>query len=264
MRLEAVDVRAGYGQCDVLSGVSFALETGEALCLLGPNGVGKSTLFKSLLGFLPLRGGSFLIDGKRVPYQDRKGMAKLIGYVPQSHEPPFPFRVLDVVVMGSLARSGVFSGPSREEFGRAARILDRLGASHLRDCVYTEISGRERQMVLIARALMQEPHFLVMDEPTANLDFGNQMRVLQQVRLLARSGMGIMMTSHVPDHAFFCCSQAAILSPGLSFRVGAVEEVLTEPALREAYGIDVRILRRQEGRWTIKTCVPVPRESSEE
>ena len=118
-------------------------------------------------------------------------------------------------------------------------------------------------MVLIARALMQEPHFLVMDEPTANLDFGNQMRVLQQVRLLARSGMGIMMTSHAPDHAFFCCSRAAILSPGLPFRVGAVEEVLTEPALREAYGIDVRILRRQDGGWTIKTCVPVPWESPE-
>ena len=263
MKLEAVDVHAGYGRRDILGGISFALETGEALCLLGPNGVGKSTLLKSLLGFLPLHQGVFLIDGKEIPYRDRRGMARLIGYVPQSHEPPFPFRVLDVVVMGSIARNRFFSGPSQKEFEQAARVLDLLGISRLRDCVYTEISGGERQMVLIARALMQEPHFLVMDEPTANLDLGNQMRVLQQVRLLVQQGMGVRMTSHVPAHAFLCCSKAAILGAERPFQIGAVEEVLGEAVLSEVYDIDVRILRKQEGKYTIKTCVPVLRDAGE-
>lgn len=260
MKFEAKDIRAGYENLDIVQDVSFSVESGEVLCLLGPNGVGKTTLFKSLLGFLPLHGGVVLIDGQPCDYHDCKKQATLIGYVPQLHEPPFPFRVLDVVVMGGIGQMNIFSGPSKEEYLRAEDILTMLGVDFLANKVYTEVSGGERQMVLIARALMQEPKFLMMDEPTSNLDFGNQMRVLQQVRMLAEKGMGIIMTSHFPDHAFMCCTKAAVMCRDTSFKVGAVEEIITEETLQQAYGIRVKLARvdmAEEKAGMITTCLPM-------
>ena len=163
MILEVRGVCAGYRDVDVVRDVSFQLASGEVLCLLGPNGVGKTTLFKSLLGFIPFAAGGLYVDGKRVDHKNRKETASLLGYVPQVHEPPFPFVVIDVVVMGSIARSDLFSGPSRDAFDEADELLEMMGIAYLRDRVYTEISGGERQMVLIARALMQNPAFLMMD-----------------------------------------------------------------------------------------------------
>lgn len=260
MNFEAKDIRAGYENVDIVKNISFSLDSGEVLCLLGPNGVGKTTLFKSLLGFLPLHGGQVLIDGQPFNYNDCKKQATLIGYVPQLHEPPFPFQVLDVVVMGGIAQMNIFIGPNREEYQKAEDILEMLGVGFLSDKVYTEVSGGERQMVLIARALMQEPKFLMMDEPTSNLDFGNQMRVLQQVRMLAAKGMGIIMTSHFPDHAFMCCTKAAVMCKDTTFKVGSVKETITEEALQKAYGIRVKIANvdmHEEAVETITTCLPM-------
>ncbi len=260
MKFEAKNIRAGYENRDIVREVSFTVESGEVLCLLGPNGVGKTTLFKSLLGFLPLRGGGVLIDGQPCDYHDCKKQATLIGYVPQLHEPPFPFQVLDVVVMGKIGQMNLFSGPGREAYQEANDILARLGVAFLANKVYTEISGGERQMVLIARALMQKPKFLMMDEPTSNLDFGNQMRVLSQVRMLAEAGMGIIMTSHFPDHAFMCCTKAAVMSRDICFKVGAVAEIITEETLQQAYGIRVKIANVaivEEETESITTCLPL-------
>lgn len=260
MRMEAREVRAGYRGRDVVRDVSFTLDSGEVLCLLGPNGVGKTTLFKSLLGFIPLTAGSLTVDGRPVNHRDRKATASLIGYVPQVHEPPFPFVVHDVVVMGFISRADPLSGPPRRAFEEADSLLELLGVGYLRDRVYTEISGGERQMVLIARALMQNPSFLMMDEPTSNLDFGNQMRVLAQVCALARRGVGVIMTSHFPDHAFLCCDKAAVMSRGEPFRVASVDEIVTEGTLERAYGIPVKVAsidvpEHPDGRVT--TCVPL-------
>ena len=241
MILEAREVAAGYNGRDVVGDVSFSLESGEVLCLLGPNGVGKTTLFKALLGFIPLTRGGLFVDGGRVNHADRKRLAALIGYVPQVHEPPFPFSVLDVVVMGSVVRENLFIGPSHRAYRDAEATLERLGVSYLRDKVYTEVSGGERQMVLIARALMQRPAFLMMDEPTSSLDYGNQMRVLSQVRRLSEEGVGVIMTSHFPDHAYLACSKAVVMSRTEPFRVGPVDHIVTEPILAAAYDIKVKI-----------------------
>lgn len=150
MILEARGVCAGYRDVDIVHDVSFGLESGEVLCLLGPNGVGKTTLFKSLLGFIPFSAGGLYVDGHAVDHRRRKETASLIGYVPQVHEPPFPFVVIDVVVMGSIARTDAFAGPGRDAFDEADELLELLGIAYLRNRVYTEISGGERQMVLIA------------------------------------------------------------------------------------------------------------------
>lgn len=260
MILEARGVCAGYRDVGIVHDVSFELESGEVLCLLGPNGVGKTTLFKSLLGFIPFSAGGLYVDGRAVDHRRRKETVLLIGYVPQVHEPPFPFVVIEVVVMGSIARTDAFAGPGRDAFDEADELLELLGIAYLRNRVYTEISGGERQMVLIARALMQNPSFLMMDEPTSSLDFGNQMRVLAQICALAHRGVGIIMTSHFPDHAFLCCDKAAVMSRTSPFRVADVGDIVCEETLEEAYGIPVKVAsldvpEHPDG--TVTTCVPL-------
>lgn len=258
MRLEVKHAVCGYGAREVVKDISFSVESGEILCLLGPNGVGKTTLFKTLLGFLKLKGGEITLDGENVAKWSRQRLAKTVGYVPQAHTPPFPFRVMDVVVMGRTAHMGMFGSPSRKDHDIAEETLERMSISFLKDRIYTELSGGERQMVLIARALTQQPDILIMDEPTSNLDFGNQIRVLEQVNILAKQGLGVIMTSHFPNHAFLCSSKVALLLKNHSFLVGGVDEVITEQNLHSAYGIQVKIasVNDESGR-SIKTCIPL-------
>lgn len=257
MKLAIENAACGYSGTAIVENVSFEIESGAILCLLGPNGVGKTTFFKSVLGFLPLIDGTIEIDGESIRSWSYKRIAQVVGYVPQAHVPPFPFSVLDVVVMGRVAHLGLTASPSRGDVAIAQDIMEQLGIAHLRDRVYTEISGGERQMVLIARALTQNPKILIMDEPTSNLDFGNQIRVLTEIKKLAQRGLAIVMTSHFPDHAFLCSSAVGLFRRGAAFMVGSVEEMITEENLESAYGVNVRILSfRDEKAGQIKSCVP--------
>lgn len=258
MRLEVKDAVCGYGSKKVVEGISLDVQSGEILCLLGPNGVGKTTFFKSILGFLKLLGGEILLDGENIKKLSKKRIARIIGYVPQAHTPPFPFSVLDVVIMGRTAHLGMFSSPSEEDREVAEQALETLGIFYLKDRIYTEISGGERQMVLIARALTQQPEVLIMDEPTSNLDFGNQVRVLDQINKLSKKGLGVIMTSHFPNHVFLCSTKVALMQHNNVFTVGSVDEVVTEENLRSAYGIDVRITTTADEKGnSIKACVPL-------
>ncbi|WP_286723693.1 ABC transporter ATP-binding protein, partial [Pelotomaculum sp. PtaB.Bin117] len=196
MILEIKDASFGYSQKTVLRNISFNVGAGELLCLLGPNGVGKTTLFKSILGFIAIKGGEIILDGQNIKKWSKSRLAKAVGYVPQAHTTPFPYTVLDVVLMGRIAHLGPFSSPSRDDVKIAEESLERLGVSFLKDMTYTEISGGERQMALIARALTQKPQILILDEPTSNLDYGNQVRVLLQIKKLSEEGIGVIMTSH--------------------------------------------------------------------
>jgi len=257
MILKIESAVCGYAGKIVLKGVTLDVSSGEILCLLGPNGVGKTTLFKTILGFLKPYGGRITVDGADISRWSRRAFARVIGYVPQNHTPPFAFSVLDVVMMGRTAHLGKFSAPSKADREIALSELDALGIYHLRDCVYTEISGGERQMVLIARALAQKPRLLVMDEPTSNLDFGNQMLVLGQIKKLALKGIGVIMTTHVPDHAFLCSTRAALLRKD-GFEIGAPEDIVTEENLKAVYGVTVKITSTpaEDGR-PVKACVPM-------
>lgn len=258
MRLDLEDVSCGYGSRVVLRDISFDLRSGEILCLLGPNGVGKTTLFKTILGFLKPMNGEISLDDEDISKWPKRKLAKAIGYVPQAHTPPFPFNVLDVVVMGRTAHMGMFSSPSEEDINIAEEALESLNILFLKDRIYTEISGGERQMVLITRALTQMPEILVMDEPTSNLDFGNQIRVLEQINRLAKSGLGVIMTSHFPDHAFLCSTKVALLQKNNVFITGSVDEVVTEENLKSAYGVNVKISSMvSESGELLKVCVPL-------
>lgn len=258
MIMEIKDIICGYGNRKVVNGISITVESGEILCLLGPNGVGKTTLFKSLLGFLKVKGGKVMIDGQDISKWSRKKLAQFVGYVPQAHNSSFEFKVLDVVVMGRAAYIGAMSSPSKKDIEIAEESLRTLGIYFLKDRVYTEISGGERQMVLLARALTQQPKILIMDEPTSNLDYGNQVRLLQQVNELAKKGLSIIMTTHSPDHAFLCSSKVALLERNNKFKVGSVNDIVTERNLKEAYGVNVSIVKTIGSKGEeISTCVPL-------
>ncbi len=254
---ELNQVTCGYKNKPVLENLSFSVEGGESLCLLGPNGVGKTTLFRSMLGFLKPLAGTIMLDGQDIASWSSRMLAQKIGYVPQNHTPPFAYPVLDVVTMGRLSRISPVASPSAHDVDVAMAGLERLGVAHLADKLYTQISGGERQMVLIARALAQEPEMLVMDEPTASLDYGNQVKVLRQISRLAREGMSIIMTTHFPDHAFLCASKVGLITRDW-VRFGDPDDVVTEQSLGETYGVDVRIVKEHTcDCGTLKGCIPV-------
>jgi iron complex transport system ATP-binding protein len=241
MRLELENLAFGYGDRTIGEGVDLSLREGEIVALLGANGAGKTTLFKTVLGLLAARGGEIRLDGRPLSAWSRRERAMRIAYVPQAHAALFPFTVRDVVLMGRAARLPLFATPGRRDVETAMRMLSGLGMAHLAGRPYTEISGGERQMTLIARALAQEPAILVMDEPTASLDYGNQMRVLSHIRRLTARGLSIVLSTHNPDHAFLIADRVALLHEARLAALGAPEDVLTPRALKQLYDIDVVI-----------------------
>jgi iron complex transport system ATP-binding protein len=254
--LELRDAACGYGKRVVARNISFTAGPGEILSILGANGVGKTTLFKTVLGHLPSLGGAILLNGTDLRAVSGRERARRIGYVPQSHTPPFPFTVRDVAVMGRTAHISLFSAPSAKDARIAEEALEAVGAAHLADRVYTEISGGERQLVLIARALTQRPEILIMDEPTANLDFGNQAKMLALIKELAETGLTIILTTHFPDHAFMCASKVALIKSRDVFLTGSAEEIVTRENLRDVYGIEISVVKIELAGRTATVCVP--------
>lgn len=258
MKLEASHLDFGYGDRRVGSDVSLSVAAGEVLCLLGPNGSGKTTLFKTLLGLLPVQGGQVLVDGTDLRQKERDEVARVLSYVPQAHAAFFPFTVREVVLMGRTAHLGVFSSPSRHDREVAQAAIERMGLGSLADSIYTRISGGERQLALIARALAQDGRVIVMDEPTANLDFGNQVRVMEHVQAVAGAGVGVLLSTHDPDQAFLCADRVAMLHGGSLVRLGVPDEVITAESLKLIYGVEVLVTRvPMAGRGERRVCLPV-------
>jgi len=242
MTLAGRDLTIGYSDRVVGRGLDVALAQGEVLALLGPNGGGKTTLLKTLLGILAPRGGEVAIDGRSLGAISVRERARLIAYVPQVHMPTFAFTVESVVLMGRTAHGNLFSRPSANDRMVTARVLEQFGIAHLAPRPYTMISGGERQLVLLARALAQEPRFVVLDEPTASLDFGNQGKVMREIRALAAAGHGVLFTTHDPNHALRAADRAYLLRAGARIAEGAVGAVLTREWLAELYGAPVETL----------------------
>ena len=259
MKLEVKDECCGYDGISILKNISFTVESGDVFCLLGPNGSGKTTLFRAILGFLKLQGGEILLNGENISNIDRNNFAKIIGYVPQAHTPSFSYKVIDVVLMGRSPHIGRFSSPKRIDIQIAEECLSKLGIEHLRDRIYTEISGGERQLTLIARALAQKPHFLILDEPTSNLDFGNQTMVLKHINRIVKDGMGVIMTTHFPNHAFLCSTKIALIHKDFQFQVGTPAEIITEDNLRKLYNMNIKIvsIKPETSDNEVKCCIPI-------
>jgi iron complex transport system ATP-binding protein len=222
--------------------LGFELPLGEIICILGPNGVGKSTLLRCLAGLDRLAAGGVHVDGRDLDTLSRRAIGQRIGFVPQSDAPIFAFTVREMVEMGRAPHLAWLAAPGAADHDIAAAALERLGIAALASRLYPELSGGERQLVLIARALTQRPRLLILDEPTSHLDFANAMRVLVLVRGLADEGLAVVMTSHDPDHAFFIAEQTLLLTRNAPPLVGMTRAILTEAHLSATYGHPVRMI----------------------
>jgi iron complex transport system ATP-binding protein len=239
MILEGRQLTIGYPDRVVGAGLNVKVGKGEVLALLGPNGGGKTTLLKTLLGLLAPKAGEVRLDGAALSSRSVRERARLIAYVPQTHVATFAFSVETVVLMGRTAHGDLFSRPTSKDRMVAAAMLDRLGIAQLAQRPYTMISGGERQLALLARALAQEPQFIVLDEPTASLDFGNQGKLIREIRSLAASGHGVLFTTHDPNHAMRAADRAYLLRDGAKIAEGAVGAVLNREQLMALYDAPV-------------------------
>jgi len=241
MTLEIRDLSFGYGARVVGSGVDFVLPRGQVLAVLGGNGCGKTTLFRTILGLLAPLEGFIAFEGRDLTRMTPPARAKLFAYVPQQQATAFAFTVTDAVLMGRAANIGWFAQPAPTDRALAAEALERVGIARLAGRPMTEISGGERQLALIARALAQGADVLVLDEPTANLDYGNKLRVLQEVERLRGEGRTILLSTHDPDHALAHADRALLLANGRMLAMAAVRDALTDETLTALYGVPVRV-----------------------
>lgn len=261
--LTVENISFGYSPGEwVFTNLSFSVSEGDTVCLLGPNGAGKTSLLRCLLGISQIQSGHIKFRGKALCQFDAKDMAKLMAYVPQASTHYFSYRVIDIVVMGRAPYIKYSHVPEEADLNIALEAIERVGIPHLANKPINEISGGERQLALIARALTQQSRLLILDEPTANLDYGNQTRVLDILRRLARQGYTVIMTSHFPNHAFMVCNKVLLLSEGKIARYGSPEEIITDEYMSQLYGIFVKVTTtsiNDESGYPIKVCIPLLR-----
>jgi iron complex transport system ATP-binding protein len=247
-RLEGRGLQFAYRKRMVLQGVDIAIGAGEVVSLLGANGAGKSTLLKLLLGFLPPAEGAVLLNGEPLSSLSRRQIGRRLAYVPQVHVTPFPYTVREVVTLGRLPGNGVFRAPSASDREAVDEVLERLRITHLAGRPYTEVSGGERQLALIGRALAQGPRVLVMDEPMTSLDFGYQVRLARRLSALAAEGRAVVLSTHDPQFALQTSTRIALLIGGRIEADGAPGDVATPAAMRRLYGVDVQSFTLPNGK----------------
>lgn len=242
MAIEAIDLEFGYNEDIFISGCSFTIEQGKIYAILGPNGSGKTTILKLLNGTLKPRRGKVLIDGYNVQQLGRKALARLMANVPQEHNGVFPYTVLDMVVMGRNPYLKIFGRPKAEDYLIAEEALDMLGIGHLRDKCYMEISGGERQMVFLARAIAQEASYFIMDEPTSHLDFYNQHKIMEILRgIVEEKGCCAIVSMHDPNLAMRFADEVLMIKEGRMLKEGETLEVMTSSNLSKLYNMDIKI-----------------------
>lgn len=240
----------------VLDKVSFAIQPGSITSILGPNGSGKTTLLKLLLGLQKPLSGDIKIFGKNLDTMTLTERAHKLAYVPQKHNAIFAYKVIDVIAMGRLPYSGIFCRVSDTDYQMAEQSMQKMGIEHLANRSYTGISGGEQQLVLVARALVQQAEILILDEPIAGLDYGNQLLLLEQLRNLARSGITCIKTTHYPEHALWTSDQAIFLKAGKVIASGKSEEIINSASLKMLYNANIKVIETNTGAHIMRTCVP--------
>lgn len=233
----------GYGQKKILQNVSFSLQESEVMTVLGPNGVGKTTLLKCMMGLLHWEQGRTLIDGKPLNEMKTSDIWSRIAYVPQSKGSALSYTAREMVLMGRSARLGLFSQPTKEDYLAAEEAMEQVGIIRLADKQCSCMSGGELQMVLIARALSSKPQMLVLDEPESNLDFKNQLIVLETIQRLSKEqGIAAIVNTHYPAHALKIADKALLLNYNGTCQFGAVADIVNEKNMQKAFHVEVKIL----------------------
>ncbi len=246
--IKTEDLRYAYGSHQVLKGINMEAREGELLCILGANGAGKSTLFKCILGLLKGYQGSITIAGRNMLDLSASEKASLVAYIPQAAKPTFAYSVLDMVMMGTTSHLKGFSSPGKKERDLAEAALDKMGIAQLINRDYMKLSGGEQQMVLISRALAQGARTLIMDEPTSNLDYGNQMKVQQQLKNLALEGYSIIQSTHNPEQTYYFADRIISILDGQVYKQGKPAEIMDSHLIHRLYGIDAKTIATEDDR----------------
>lgn len=229
------DLHFAYGAVPVLKGVSLEARAGQVCGLFGPNGCGKTTLFRCCLGLVPARAEALSIDGHRIDRMPPAQRARLMAYVPQEHKPPFPLLVKDVVMLGRTPYMGLLGRARPADRRVVEETLAWLGLSDLAGRAYDQLSGGQRQLVLIARAVAQKTPVILLDEPASGLDFHNQLRIWRVLRELAVAGTAVVCCTHDPNHVAWFCDQVVVMQTGLVIAAGPPATALSGPTLDRLY-----------------------------
>lgn len=258
MLLEIENLYGGYGREDIVKGVTAHADAGEILCLVGPNGCGKTTLFRLILGSLKATSGKVIIDGKDTKDLSQKELARLVAYIPQYHTPIYEYTVLEIVLMGRASHFSAFDQPSSADREAAFNALEKINAVHLANEKYTDLSGGQRQLILIARAICQEAKIFVMDEPAANLDYANHQLLMDVIVDLANKGYLVVMSTHSPEHPASIGSKVLMMRSGKVASFGSPAEVITSENLEKVYGVEMDVATFRD-RYRVKRtiCFPV-------
>ena len=254
MNLKVEHLDFSFGKRQILKDISFEAQGGEFLSILGPNGVGKSTLFRCILNLLRPDAGSITVNGRNVRQMTAREMAQHIAYIPQFHNPTFNYSVLDMVLMGTASQLRRMATPGKMQMEIAQNALQRMKIEHLAEHPYGFCSGGEKQLCLIARAIAQQAKILIMDEPSASLDFGNRIRVMQTVRSLVADGYAVVQTTHDPEQAFLYSDKILALHDGRVLAWGTPQAVIQDDLMSKLYGIDVEVHSLHND--TVRVCLP--------
>ena len=241
----------------IFNDINFSVDSGEILAILGPNGAGKTTMLRCITGMLKWRGGDSLLDGEPIHTMSAKKLWTKMAYVPQAKGTASSYTAFESVLLGRSSNLNAFSTPKQKDLEKARKVMEQLGIAHLMDKKCSAISGGELQMVLIARALVAEPQVLILDEPESNLDFRNQLIVLDTITRLANEGMTCIFNTHYPAHALQRSHKALILSRGGNYVFGSTASVVTEENIRKAFGVDAIIGEVETPENILRNVIPL-------
>ncbi len=247
------NLKFSYSTEQVLKGVNLKLKKGIG-CLLGPNGAGKSTLLKCITGILKPQAGEIELDAKDILSLHFRERARWVSYAPQEFSVNFPYTVFEVVLMGRNPHAGIISGPKEEDKRKTTEALQALGISHLKGVPFTSLSGGQRRLVLIARALAQDGALLVFDEPTSFLDFKNQITVLSVIgEISERTGKIVLLSLHDPNLALLFCDEVFLMKEGKILKCGKSDEVINEENMHTLYMLKVNVINVKSGKMVVPT-----------
>jgi iron complex transport system ATP-binding protein len=250
---EARDVSFSYQKKLILQDMNICIDKGSIVSLLGANGAGKSTFMKILLGLLSPSKGEILLKGKNLQEYSVKDRAKHIAYVPQSTKIAFSYTALEIVLMGRVAFDSWYKKTSEKEISLCLCSMEKLGVANLAKRNYQTLSGGEKQLVLIARALAQEAKILVMDEPISGLDYGNQLRLLEAILKLAKEGYTFLKSTHFPEHALMLGGYTYAIKDKTILAHGTTSQTVTQDLINELYSVNIQLEQTNTG---YKVCVP--------